>query len=312
MTKGLQNDLVDSMNNALRTAVLKQGSEYVHFIEYDSYVGSTNGRYCQPNRDESKRISANRQYLFFFEMQSRSEPRGPHDELKRRDNTLNNDGDIQPANGTLNALLGALVQQAIDENPHIAIMDSNSNFELEAQVNDELGTSSIIARDRSNSLPHATGLWSGPRVARFNSLKRFNDPPKPGNTTFQFHRPPYQNQTKHDSSNGTNLGTFVTFGHSVSPADFGTSQSFNQTSRNNGSFSESGLVIANDTHILLASSSVVEKVNLKKLIVSDDTSRVFHPTTAGHALIAHVILYQMKADRARSLGTFSSMSTRNY
>jgi hypothetical protein len=46
----------------------------------------------------------------------------------------------------------------------------------------------------------------------------------------------------------------------------------------------------------------VSRVNIKKLFVSDDTSRVFHPTQIGHSMIANMILYQMAADNAKRNG----------
>ncbi|KAK3064497.1 hypothetical protein LTS18_006688 [Coniosporium uncinatum] len=61
-----------------------------------------------------------------------------------------------------------------------------------------------------------------------------------------------------------------------------------------------GPIIANSTHVPLANGVVSKKVNLKKLIVSDKTSRVFHSTQNGHALIANMILYWMRAHNAQS------------
>lgn len=63
------NDLVDSMNAALRAAVSRAGDQ-VQFVDFDDYVGLTNGRYCQPGDDESGGRSANREDLFFYQMKS--------------------------------------------------------------------------------------------------------------------------------------------------------------------------------------------------------------------------------------------------
>jgi phospholipase/lecithinase/hemolysin len=73
----------------------------------------------------------------------------------------------------------------------------------------------------------------------------------------------------------------------------------NTTAFANGS--STGTVIANRTHILFGNKPVA-RINIKKLFVSDKTSRVFHPTQGGHALIANMILYQMAADNAKRLG----------
>ena len=60
------NDLVDSVNTALRNAVERAGPK-VHFVDYDEYVDMTNGRFCIPGADESSGNSANRDDLFFYE-----------------------------------------------------------------------------------------------------------------------------------------------------------------------------------------------------------------------------------------------------
>lgn len=96
------------------------------------------------------------------------------------------------------------------------------------------------------------------------------------------------------SKSGTNLGT------KVSQADYpGGNAYFASTAGNT-----TGTVVANETHILLANGKVVEKSALaRKIFVSDNTARIFHPTQYGHAMIANLILYQMAADRAQSQGT---------
>jgi hypothetical protein len=56
------NELVDLVNDALRDAVGRAGSQFV-FVEYDSYFGRLQGRYCLPGVQEP---SPNRADLLFY------------------------------------------------------------------------------------------------------------------------------------------------------------------------------------------------------------------------------------------------------
>ncbi|CZT25182.1 uncharacterized protein RCC_10911 [Ramularia collo-cygni] len=69
-----------------------------------------------------------------------------------------------------------------------------------------------------------------------------------------------------------------------------------------GDSSSSGTVIANTTHTLLKNGKIVQKSRIRKLFITDETSRIFHPTQSGHTLIANLILYQMAANNAASQG----------
>lgn len=275
------NNLVDIMNGVLRDAVSRAGPQ-VHFIDYDDYVGMSNGRYCQPGNDESGGKSANRRDLFFYEMKSNDSPwlahdDWPHDELRRRQNTQNDDGDIEPVNGTLNALYGALMEEAIQDNNLAALQDDNANNDLEEEVSNE---------------EHGARL----RVRRHLS-KTERDP-----SSFDFHQLSVRglNNTSNNTSftNGTLLGTTMALPNAMKLA------LTNGTAHTNTS--AVGTVVANSTHVLLASGKVVAKVNLAKLIISDKTARVFHPTQNGHALIANMILYQMAAQNAQAKGEHSA------
>ena len=108
------NDLVDSVNNALRSAVERAGPK-VHFVDYDEYVGMTDGRFCIPGADESSGNSANRDDLFFYEGLTKGgfeNPDDVDDVVKRQVEDLE---DILPANDTIEALYGAWVQETIEE-----------------------------------------------------------------------------------------------------------------------------------------------------------------------------------------------------
>ncbi|KAF2113969.1 SGNH hydrolase-type esterase domain-containing protein [Lophiotrema nucula] len=230
------NDVVNRMNDALRLAVARAGPQ-VHFVDYDKYVEMTNGRYCQPGQDESAGNGANRDYLFFYQMQSRDAPwltndLWPNDELRRRSNPFNDDGNIEPANATLNALYGALMQQAIEENEFAALDDHNANDDLKAEV--------FVQKKKVVEL----------------------------------------------STRGSLTVSNLAFGNHTASANT----------------SHPSTVIANNTHIRLENGTVVEKVNVKKLILSDKTCRVFHPTQGGHALIANLVLYHMQANNAKAKG----------
>ncbi|KAL1581867.1 hypothetical protein WHR41_09415 [Cladosporium halotolerans] len=143
--RNLMNDLVHTMNEALRAAVERAGPQ-VHFIDYDEYVGLSRGRYCQPKQDESAGKGANLAYSFFYQIKIVDSPwttkdeEWDHDELKRRQS----DGDLDDLpvnNGTLNALYGAMIQQTLrDEQEYsgesAALEDDNADLDLQAEVDE--------------------------------------------------------------------------------------------------------------------------------------------------------------------------------
>lgn len=279
------NKVVASMNEVLRTAVAKAGPQ-VHFIDYDSYVGLTDGRYCQSGQDESGGAGANREDLFFYEMKSQDTPW--LDQLERRDNSLNNDGDIEPFNGTLGALYGALVQEAIDDaGGFVVIEDDNVNPELDLEV----------------VVEELAEVFSSKRAIRAisNSTK--------SNGTFVQSATSADPQTTRNNASaaipgGTSLGAKVLL-TGVGNSRF-TAANTNGSMITNGT-SSTGTVIANSTHVLVANKEVVSKNSIRQLFVSDLTARVFHPTQAGHALIANLILYQMTVDLTRANGESSCL-----
>jgi hypothetical protein len=302
------NDLVDAMNDALRSAVERAGSQ-ASFIDYDKYLDASSGRYCQPGQDEGAGKGANLPYAFFYQMKTDDQPwlakdeKWEHDELKRRQDEGE---DLGAANSTLGALFGAMIQEAIDQeyedgtgDLYAALEDDNAGVDLDAEVEEveeEDGKPASRLRVRSvNS--HVSHQKFHQRFVR-----------RADNTDSGFLT---LNTTLVDNSATTNdnasqvthaLGSKV-FHTSTNGSSFGVA-SVNAVERfsNTTSGPSSGTIIANSTHILLANNKAVSRVNIKKLFVSDDTSRVFHPTQIGHSMIANMILYQMAADNAKRNG----------
>ena len=288
------NDAVDVLNTALQNAVARAGSS-VHFVNYDSLLDIDGSRFCQPGMDESGGKSASRDEIFFYEMKSLDDPWTvvedqwpPHDELKLK---TRDDDYVQPVNDTLNAVIGAMVQEGIESQNNTAVVeDDNANDDLEAEVADdeELTTlTGIFVRD-ADSVPakgHSPAHVHGVRIRDLNSTLSWNIT---NTTTAGF----YSNGSI--ATNVTLLGTTV------------RTLLFNNSTRN--STTVTGTIIGNHTHILLSNANVVSKSAILKLLVSDKTGRVFHPTQGGHALIANTILYYMAAQNAAANGKHSILS----
>lgn len=375
------NDLVDLMNNALRAAVARAGDS-VHFIDYDEYVGLTGGRYCQPGQDEAGKHGANRRDLFFYKMGSKDSPwlleadKWGHDELKRRNNPINDDGNIQPVNRTLNALYGALLQEAI-QNSHgvAAIQDDNANHDLDEEVQEQEHIAGGLQKVEASDLrafpaeAHHFGTWNlnGSRALfeasgesqqnsqtslerlAFTFVSQATDVAHSSAVTLTKTRdstaisgfnseltaqpvgtrgpvsaavPPFRNSTSNtflvgtvplptasvhlsqpaltpSIENGTTLGSVLRIANNATRGDV-SEMSFGSKNVTGGF--NTGTVIANQTHVLLAGNKIVEKVSLQRLIVPDGTGRIFHPTQAGHSLIANLILFEMAAQNAKAKG----------
>ncbi|KAM0723338.1 hypothetical protein Q7P37_000323 [Cladosporium fusiforme] len=128
------NEVVDSMNDVLRSAVGRAGPQ-VHFIEYDKYVGMTNGRYCQQGVDEAKGDGANRPDLFFYQIHTREgAPEGPDNiENAKRDEDTDT-----PANNTLGAIYGSWIEATIEAaDAKVELNADNANEELVEVVKDK-------------------------------------------------------------------------------------------------------------------------------------------------------------------------------
>lgn len=303
------NKVVLAMNKALRLAV-ERAVPSVHFIDYDSIVQSTHGTFCQPSQDESRGEGANRRELFFYQMWSRDTPlleRHTHDDLKRRQN--DDDDDILPANGTLREFYGAWIQDAIKESiddgddEYAALNDENANLDLQQEVEDELD-------DQVDNIEEASVAPAAPRSVAPRSFRRTESP-----WNFTFAEGSSKSQTQNRGSHV--LGSKVSFADGIDTASFAiqsTHSRFSNSTTFSGSTNatkgstvndpEVGTVIANKTHVLLGSGQPVQMqaLNVKKLFVSDLTFRVFHPTQAGHAIIANLVLFQMAQDNAQRLG----------
>ena len=299
------NDLVDAMNDVLRSAVEKAGPQ-VHFIDYDRYVDVTGGRYCQPGRDEFAGRGANLPNMFFYQTKSIDQawqipPPPPPSILGRRQS--DEAEELGAANTTLGAMYGALLEEAIEQysgdDGYAAVDDGNANPDIEELVEDEIaekGDSSSGIKERASSLLHRRSPRnSGPPLARTS-----NDSPKAASSW---------NTTLVDSGHAIapshnaqppRLGSKVYQGGGLSTASFAGNQTtfrFSNATKSTEGLS-TGTVIANGTHIMIAGQPTF----IRKLYMPDTMARTFHPTQGGHALIANLILYQMRVDRARRKG----------
>lgn len=332
------NDLVDLMNNALSDAVARAGPQ-VHFINYDEYVGVTNGRFCPPGLDESDSKGANRESLFFYQLNSKDnawlDPANEwtHEDLRRRDNAPHDDGDIKPVNATLNAVYGALIQEAIEQTHEVITVDEdNVNVELEHTVDDfEHGKDRrALHAEQHGPFPFGAhhyairGLRESTHVKPSPSLLTGTTMPKAQSISFEMvqsanvfnsasNASPSSTATNGasmPSGTGSVRGMSVPVGAMVKLDDLDPSRkatfrngSISVASIRTGSF---GKVIANQTHVLLAKDESIQRFLVQKLVAGDNTCRTFHPTQGGHSLIANMILHQMELNHAASLGQYST------
>jgi hypothetical protein len=128
------NNVVDAMNGVLQLAVRRAGPE-AHFIDYDKYVGMTNGRFCEPGVDESNGGGANRPDLFFYQMKTgEGSPQAP-DNLE---NAKSDEEDaITPVNNTLGAVYAAWIETTLEESDTVIGVDTgNANDAIAKIVSD--------------------------------------------------------------------------------------------------------------------------------------------------------------------------------
>jgi len=309
------NDLVDVMNDVLRSAVETAGPR-VHFIDYDKYVGVTGGRYCQPGRDENLGRGANLPNLFFYQMRTIDQawqiPPPPPETIFERGQS-EEAKDLGAANGTLGAIYGALLQQAIEElvstDGYAAIDDENANPDLEELIEDELDENAVEDSD--------SGIKIRARSVDRRWSRRSLRPPFARTSNGSARVAPSWNVTivggEHvilpsHRDQAPRLGSKVYIGRDsqiLSTASFARNQTrfrFGNATNSTEGLSV-GTVVANNTHIMLAGVNPTPYDVLRRLFVPDKTGRVFHPTQGGHALIANLILYQMRVDRATRKGT---------
>lgn len=310
------NDLVVTMNGVLARSIEKAGSQ-VHFIDYDKYVEMNGGRYCEPGQDESGGKGADRPYNFFYQMKTKDEPwreadKVWDDEGWKLELRQVNEEDFGAINGTLGAIYGAMIQQAIEEeqdddpeDDYAALEDDNANSDLDAEVDDiveEVEDAEAARRLRARSVRTHHGHYEYHKRSA-NQRNGAGDDSPFGNFTMA-----NDSATTHkNSSRKTHtLGSKVFRQNSDASVATTNHVAVNATSRisNSTTHSSRGTIIANSTHILLANTAV-KKVNILHVFVPDKTGRVFHPTQLGHNLIANMILYQMAADNAEKNGTSS-------
>ncbi|KAF4166807.1 hypothetical protein CNMCM6936_005969 [Aspergillus lentulus] len=120
------NDLVDAANAQILAAVKRAGAQ-VKFVDYDSWVGHFNGRFCENGVDESTIESNTRTGLMFYELNT-MDPFGTNP-WKRSDN--------QPFEGTFEGTVNQLAEIT-------RLMDPDAKFSEQTFISDA-GTASIAS-----------------------------------------------------------------------------------------------------------------------------------------------------------------------
>ena len=321
------NSLVDAMNSKLEAAV-QRGGDQVVFINYDSYVGSLNSRYCAPGVDENKGNGANRDYSFFYEMKSSDTPFMPpndnpyHDELKRRDTTI-------PANDTTDGEIGSWIQQTLEQYSNAQLNDDVANSDLDSSVAQEktslhkqrmnkrgplTWTPRSPWQKRATSVPYGSGSVSGvsgngtafshPSDSNPSSTKPLKSTSSPslshsiiGTSTTQASG----SYRLHATQSATNSSIWHNSSLKKKLNPSGTS-GLNKSSNANQTLDCSGDLYCNET--MRGDNRLLHPVShaaIAGYFVPDSVGRVFHPQQAGHAMIANIILYAMAQRNAASL-----------
>lgn len=213
--------------------------------------------------------------------------------------------DIQPANGTLREYYGALIEDAITESiddgddEYAALYDDNANDDLQADEIDD----QVAEVGGDVSVAPASTLCAPLSSSRLKSSWDFT----------------FANESVSLTSSNPNihlLGSKVSSGSRPSAFSFSTQGTHmrisNSTALSTSSYPQNGTagedvaigtVVANSTHMMLRGGKPVQRTVINaKLFISDLTFRVFHPTQAGHAMIANLVLFQMAQDNAKRLG----------
>ncbi|THC88424.1 hypothetical protein EYZ11_012126 [Aspergillus tanneri] len=131
LTKGhrkTMNDLVDAVNSQISAAVKRAGDK-VKFVDYDSYVGHFNGRFCEDGVDESTVESNTRTGLMFYELNT-WDPLGRNPWKRSVDN---------PLEGTFEGSVNQLAQITL-------LMDPGAQLSDQALISDA-STASITVSD---------------------------------------------------------------------------------------------------------------------------------------------------------------------
>ncbi|KAH1666586.1 hypothetical protein KXX65_000361 [Aspergillus fumigatus] len=122
----IMNDLVDAANAQISAAVKRAGSQ-VKFVDYDSWVGHFNGRFCDNGVDESTDKSNTRTGLMFYELNTWDLLGGSP--WKRSDN--------QPFEGTFEGSVNKFAQIT-------RLIDPDAKFTEQAFISDA-GTASVAS-----------------------------------------------------------------------------------------------------------------------------------------------------------------------
>ncbi|KAH2071569.1 hypothetical protein KXW29_000786 [Aspergillus fumigatus] len=122
----IMNDLVDAANAQISAAVKRAGSQ-VKFVDYDSWVGHFNGRFCDNGVDESTDKSNTRTGLMFYELNTWDLLGGSP--WKRSDN--------QPFEGTFEGTVNKFAQIT-------RLIDPDAKFTEQAFISDA-GTASVAS-----------------------------------------------------------------------------------------------------------------------------------------------------------------------
>ncbi|PYH81051.1 fibronectin type III domain protein [Aspergillus uvarum CBS 121591] len=141
------NDLVDEVNSQISAAVDRAGSQ-VKFVNYDSYVGYFNGRFCEAGVDESPSDSTTRDGLMFYEL-SKGDPFGSNPYKRSQD---------YPENGTFEGSVNqyAAITLLLDPDGKLSQQTSVSDDTLAATLTESklsLTAASAITDYIPNILP---------------------------------------------------------------------------------------------------------------------------------------------------------------
>ncbi|OJI89883.1 hypothetical protein ASPTUDRAFT_79749 [Aspergillus tubingensis CBS 134.48] len=120
------NDLVDSVNEKISSAVERAGAQ-VKFVDYDSYVGYFNGRFCEAGVDESTSDSNTREGLMFYELNT-WDPLGSNPHKRSQD---------RPLEGTF--------EGSVNEYAEITkLLDPDAQFSKQTSVSDDTTDMTLV------------------------------------------------------------------------------------------------------------------------------------------------------------------------
>ncbi|KAJ5475502.1 hypothetical protein N7539_007789 [Penicillium diatomitis] len=149
LNRRAMNALVDAVNSKISGAVERAGNQ-VQFVNYDSYVGRFNGRFCEAGVDESTKESNTRTGLMFYELNT-MDPFGSNPWKRTQEDDL--EGTF---GGTVNQF--ALITQLVDPDAQL------SDQSMVVQESSALTASKVMsieaavqARSIPNLLPDGYG-----------------------------------------------------------------------------------------------------------------------------------------------------------